>query len=83
MTAPPMRPWQNAVALAAILLAAGALLPLAPRIRIALAALAIAVILLLLGARLRAHAKRRDSARVDGTYQRIARIREQRASRRR
>jgi hypothetical protein len=71
------------VALAATLLAAGALLPLEPRVRLACAALAFAVILGLLVVRLRAHAARRDGARVSGVYDRIARIREERGKRRR
>ncbi|GAC1659922.1 MAG: hypothetical protein NVS4B13_06400 [Candidatus Elarobacter sp.] len=76
-----MRPWQNVVALAATLLAAGALLPLAPHVRIGLAGLAGAVVVMLLGVRLRAHSARRDSARVAGVYNRIERIRADRAKR--
>jgi hypothetical protein len=81
MNAPPMRRWQNAVALAATLLAAGTLLPVAPGVRIALVALAVAVIVLLLVVRLRSHAARRDSARVAGVYDRIERIRAERGKR--
>ncbi len=82
MRAPPMRLWQNAVALAATLLAAGALLPLEPRVRLLCAGLAGAVIVALLAMRLHAHSARRDDARVSGVYDRIARIREERAKRR-
>ncbi|MEA2688351.1 MAG: hypothetical protein QOJ39_2591 [Candidatus Eremiobacteraeota bacterium] len=83
MAAPPMRLSQNAVALAATLLAAGALLPLEPRVRLLCAGLAFAVILVLLVVRLRAHSARRDDDRVTGVYDRIARIREERSKRRR
>lgn len=68
--------------LAATLLAAGALLPLAPRVRLGFAALAVAVIVGLLVVRLRAHAARRRDARVDGVYDRIERIRRERDARR-
>jgi hypothetical protein len=78
-----MRPWQNAVALAATLFAAGALLPIEPRIRLVLAGLAIVVILLLFAVRMRSHAARRDDARIGGVYDRIERIRDERAKRRR
>jgi uncharacterized membrane protein len=74
---------QNAVALAATMLAAGALLPLEPRARIVLAGLAFAVILILLAVRLRAHAARRDRDRISGVYDRIERIRAQRGKPRR
>jgi hypothetical protein len=83
MTVRPMRPWQNALALAATVLACGALLPLAPHVRIACAGLAFAVIVGVLVARLRMHAARRDDARASGVYDRIERIRAQRGARRR
>jgi len=66
---------QNAVAVFAIVLAASALLPLETRARFVLMALAVATILVLLTVRLRAHAAKRRNARVDGTYERIERIR--------
>lgn len=78
MTVPPMRPWQNFVALAATVFLCGALLPLAPRVRIACAAFAFLVILALFALRMRTHAVRRDDARVGGVYDRIARIRAER-----
>jgi hypothetical protein len=78
-----MRTAQNAVAIAATLLAAGALLPLQPGLRVLLAALAAAVIVMLLVVRLRAHSARRDDERVAGVYDRIARIRAEREKRRR
>ena len=78
-----MRPWQNAIALAATVLACGALLPLAPHLRIACAGLAFAVIVALLAARLRMHAARRSDARTSSVYDRIERIRAERGDRRR
>ena len=78
-----MRPWQNAIALAATVLACGALLPLAPYLRIACAGLAFAIIIALLTARLRMHAARRSGARATGVYDRIERIRTERGERRR
>lgn len=72
---------QNAFALMATLLAAGALLPLDGRVRVGLVALAFAMVFVLLVIRLRAHAARRDAARVSGVYDRIARIRAVRAKR--
>ncbi len=77
-----MRPWQNMVALAATVFLCGALLPLAPRVRVACAAFAFVVILGLFALRLRAHAVRRDDVRVGGVYDRIARIRSARTKRR-
>ena len=77
-----MRPWQNAIALAATLLACGALLPLGVRVRITCAVLAFAIIIVLLVIRLRAHAVRRNDARTAGIYGRIERIRAERAARR-
>ncbi|MEA2665089.1 MAG: hypothetical protein QOI11_2033 [Candidatus Eremiobacteraeota bacterium] len=70
-----MRPWQNAVALLATLFAAGALLPLAPHLRLLCGGLAIATILALLWLRVRAHQVRRSDARVADVYARIERIR--------
>jgi hypothetical protein len=75
MTAPPMRPWQNALALTGVVFAAGALLPLRPEIRLLCAALAVATIAVLLVVRMRAHRARRDDARTSDVYRRIERIR--------
>ncbi len=80
-TPPPLRPWQNALALLGTLLAAGALLPLAPAVRAACGGLAIATIVLLLVVRLRAHRVRRDAARVGDVYARIERMRAERGRR--
>jgi hypothetical protein len=73
--------WQNAIALLAVVLAAVALLPLAPGVRVMCAGLAGAAILMLLVVRLRAHRVRRESTRVAGVYDRIDRIRAERAKR--
>ncbi|MEA2785724.1 MAG: hypothetical protein QOF71_1828 [Candidatus Eremiobacteraeota bacterium] len=78
-----MRPWQNAIALAATVLACGALLPLPPYVRIGCAVFAFAIIVALLTARLRMHAARRTDARTSGVYDRIERIRAERGERRR
>jgi hypothetical protein len=82
MTAPPMRPWQNLIALLATVLAAGALLPLPATVRLLCVAGAGILILLVLTARMRAHRVRRDRERVDATYDRIERIRAARDRRR-
>ena len=82
VNAPPMRLWQNLLALLATVIAAGALLPLPGAVRLLFAAVAGILILLLLAARMRAHRVRRDLERVDSVYDRIERIREQRSRRR-
>jgi hypothetical protein len=81
MVAPPMRRWQNLLALLAVVLAAGALLPLGERIRYGCMAAAIGLILLILMTRLRAHrpAARRPSG--PDVYDRIAKIRAEREKR--
>lgn len=81
MNAPPMPRWQNAIALFAVVLGAVALLPLAPGARVLCAGLAGVAILMLLVVRLRAHRVRRDATRVAGVYDRIERIRADRAKR--
>ena len=53
------------------MLAAGALLPFAPRVRFLLIGIAVAAILIVLVVRLRAHAAARDAARTSSTYERI------------
>jgi hypothetical protein len=78
-----MRPWQNAIALAATVLACGALLPLPPHLRIGSAVLAFAIIVGLLAARLRMLGARRTDARAAGVFERIERIRAERGARRR
>jgi O-antigen/teichoic acid export membrane protein len=83
MTAPPMPRWQNAVALAGTLAAAGALLPLAPRYQVLFAGIATATIVIVLIARLRAHSVSREKVQTVNTYARIDRIRAQRAGGRR
>ncbi len=74
---------ESAAALLAIVFAACAMLPLEPRARFILVALAVGVILALLAVRLRRHAAKRRDARVDGVYDRIARIRAGRTKTRR
>ncbi len=76
-----MRPWQNAVALLATVLAAGALLPLAPQVRLLCGGLAISTIVVLLVLRGRAHRVRRTDARVADVYSRIERMRTERTQR--
>lgn len=83
MTAPPMPRWQNAVALAAMIAAGGALLPLAPRLRLLSAGFAIALITIVAVARLGAHRVRRETGHLGDTYARIDRIRAQRRAGRR
>jgi heme A synthase len=82
MTAPRMPRAQTALALAAVIVAAGAMLPVSTGVRIACAAAASALVVALLLARLRAHRVRRSEAST-GVYERIERIRAERAKRRR
>jgi len=76
-----MRPWQNALAIVAGFLVAGALLPWPQRYRLACAIGAAALVLLLLAARLGAHAKQRARRSSDDSWSRIERIRAARAAR--
>ncbi|HEX3549617.1 MAG TPA: hypothetical protein VHT53_04540 [Candidatus Elarobacter sp.] len=69
------------MALIATMLAAGALLPIAPRARFLLIGCAVAAILVLLAVRLRAHAAARRTKRTASTYDRIERIRAARTRR--
>ena len=73
--------WQKAIALLAVVLAAVAMLPLAPGARVLCAGLAGSAIVMLLVVRLRAHRVRREATRVAGVYDRIERIRAERARR--
>jgi hypothetical protein len=82
MTAPPMRRSQNLAALAAVMFAAAALLPLAVVVRLVCAGIAGIMIVTVLAMRLRAHRVRRDREAVDDVYRRIERIRTERARRR-
>lgn len=81
MTPVPMRPAQNALAIGATFLVAGALLPWSPLYRFVCAAGAIAIVLLLLVARLRDHMRRDAGATGGETQARIDRIRAERAAR--
>jgi hypothetical protein len=78
-----MRPWQNALAIVAGFLVAGALLPWSPRYRLGCAIGAAALVLVLLAARLGAHAKHRASRSTDDAWSRIERIRAERSARNR
>lgn len=64
------------------MLAAGALLPLPPRVRVACAVLAAGMLFAVLALRLQTIGARRRNAASERTYARIARIREQRDRRR-
>ncbi len=81
MTPVPMRPWQNAMAIIATFLAAGALLPLSFRFRLTCALAAAAIMLLLLAMRFQAHASARKSVERADTLDRVAQIRAARAKR--
>jgi hypothetical protein len=83
MPVPTMKRWENIVALAATVLAAGALLPIRPYPRLTCVAVAIVMLLVLCGIRLRAHLTRRDVAVPSDTYAKIERIRSSRGPRRR
>lgn len=77
----PMRPWQNALAIIATFLAAGALLPWSLRFRLTCAFAASALILLLLVVRLRSHGVAVQRRSLDETHSRIERIRADRRRR--
>jgi hypothetical protein len=81
MNAVPMRPWQNALAIVAGFLVAGALLPWPERYRLPCALAAIAIVLLLFVARMNAHAKRRARRSAGDAWSRIERIRAERNAR--
>lgn len=79
MTALPMRPWQNALAILAAFLVAGALLPWEERLACAIGAIGIVVLLAVF--RIGAHrlkTQRRDTADL---YAKIDRIRQERKRR--
>ncbi|BDE07212.1 hypothetical protein WPS_24880 [Vulcanimicrobium alpinum] len=82
MNAPPMRTWQNLAALLATVVAAGALLPTAPPLRLLCAGIAGVLVVWLLAMRMRAHRVRRERDAFDDVYARIARIRAARTCRR-
>ena len=83
VSAVPMRPWQNALAIIGGFLVAGALLPWSSRLRLTCAFGAIAIVFILLAARMSAHAKVRTRRSHDDAWSRIERIREERAARNR
>ena len=73
VTASPMRPWQNALAIVAAFLVAGALLPW--ELRLACALGAIGIVLLLLVFRLRSHRIGVTKKRTAGVYNQVERMR--------
>lgn len=83
MPAPMMRRWETAVALTAVILAAGALLPLGSAARLSCAGAAIVALLVVCSARLRALLARREPPPPSETYAKIERIRAARGPRRR
>jgi len=76
-----MRRSQTFAALAAVVLAAASLLPLAPSLRIACAALAVLIVVAVLAGRVRMHAARRTKPSGFDAYARAQRIRAERAKR--
>lgn len=74
-----MRPWQNALAIIAGFLVAGALLPW--ELRLACAFGAIGIVLLLLVFRLRAHSAGMMKKRTTGVYNQIEHLRAARKDR--
>jgi len=79
MTVSPMRPWQNALAIVAAFLVAGALLPW--ELRLACAFGASGIVLLLLVFRLRSHRIVLNKKRTADVYGQVDRIRAQRDAR--
>ncbi len=76
-----MRPWQNALAILATFIAAGALLPWPAHLRIIAAVVAGLIIVVLAAFRLSSHMRRDASASSEVTMDMVDRIREQRARR--
>jgi len=79
VTVSPMRPWQNALAIVAGFLVAGALLPWDLRLACALGA--IGIVLLLLVFRIRSHSAGIAKNRTAGVYNQIERLRAARKDR--
>lgn len=75
----PMRPWQNALAIAAGFLVAGSLLPWSLRLVCALGAIAIVLILAII--RLRGHARELRKTGTTDVYERLQKIRSDRRAR--
>ena len=76
-----MRPWQNALAILATFIAAGALLPWPARLRIVAAVVAGLIIVVLAAFRVSAHMRLTSSATTEVTMDMVDRIREERARR--
>jgi uncharacterized membrane protein AbrB (regulator of aidB expression) len=79
MNVSPMRPWQNALAIIAAFLVAGALLPW--ELRLACAFGAIGIVLILAVSRMRSHTAKVAKARTASVYSQVDRIRAQRKAR--
>ena len=79
MNAPPMRPVENALAVVAAFLVAGALLPWGLRVACAIGAAGIVVLLAVM--RWRAHTARVQTRRTVGVYNRVERLRAERKTR--
>jgi hypothetical protein len=79
VTVSPMRPWQNALAIIAAFLVAGALLPW--ELRLACAIGASGIVLLLFVMRIRSHRVVVNKKRTAGVYSQVDRIRSQRKDR--
>ena len=79
MTVSPMRPWQNALAIVAGFLVAGALLPWDLKLACALGA--IGIVLLLFVMRIRSHSAGIAKKRTAGVYTQIERLRAARKDR--
>ncbi len=82
MTVSPMRPWQNALAIVAAFLVAGALLPW--ELRLACAFGAIGIVLLLFVIRIRSHkivVTKKKTADVYGQVERLRTARKERLQR--
>jgi hypothetical protein len=79
VTVSPMRPWQNALAIVAAFLVAGALLPW--ELRLACAFGAIGIVLLLFVFRIRSHAVGVTKKRTADVYNQVERMRSARKDR--
>jgi len=79
VTVSPMRPWQNALAIVAAFLVAGALVPW--ELRLACAFGAIGIVLLLLVMRIRSHRVTTTKKRTANVYSQVEQIRAARKSR--
>jgi hypothetical protein len=79
VTVSPMRPWQNALAIVAAFLVAGALLPWELRLACAFGAIGIALLLFVI--RIRSHKITITKKRTSGVYSQVEAIRAARKDR--